>query len=200
MGEHCLGIRSNCSKAGPMWGNKWTSPQTTSSQGSEEIPSWIKHTLSRSTWIHQQCAEAAGSPSAAREWECMCACGERETRGGGEAPLAPNSTPGRQAALWKPRRKPHPRYPWRDVKLLQSESFMMTKKLRSGSVSGRSLLQGKLGKTGPWRLQVQCTQSELLQVEIWSKPLTDVLAWHKKKGKIVSSQLSRFSPESFMYL
>lgn len=128
----------------------------------------------------------------AREWECMYACWERETWGGGEAPLAPNSTPGRQAALWKPRRKPHPRYPWRDVKLLQSESFMMTKKLRSGSVSGRSLLQGKLvhsfpRKTGPWWLQVQCTQlfclSELLQVEIWSKPLTDVLAWHKKKGQ-----------------
>lgn len=34
-----------------------------------------------------------------------CACGDREARGGGEAPLAPRGAPGRQAALWQPRGK-----------------------------------------------------------------------------------------------
>lgn len=101
-----------------------------------------------------------------------------------------------------------PRYPWREVKLLQPDSFTaLMKKLRSRSISGRSLLQGNLvhsfpGKKGPWYLHVQYGQlfcwSELQQGELWSKPLTDILAWDKERTRLPEHNLQDF-PQGVSY-
>lgn len=193
--EHCLGTRGNCSKTGPMWGKRVRSLQSSCSRTTTKIRSWTKQGLSRSVCVTQRGAEVAGSLPGSRGAEAgVCLWGQGGTG-------CCRGTPRGQAALCSWEGKPHLRYPWRDVKLLQADSFMMMTKHRSVS-----LLQGKLvhsfpGKKETQWLRVWCTQpacwSELLQGEIQKNPLPDILAQHKKNGQNCPFSTFKICPREF---
>ena len=200
----------NCSKAGPMWGNRQTVLQPSGMRGTRQIHSWIKRQAQQEGMHTPAVRRGSWQPTTSIQGVTVRVClwgqGGMGCCGGHQS--CPAALLGGKWLSGSQGGKPHLRYPWRDVKLLQSDSFMMTRELRSGSVSGRSLLQGKLvrscpGKTGPWWLHIWWTQlfcwSELLQGEIQNKSLPDILTWHKKKGQKLSVLIFQDFPQRVSY-